>query len=183
VGSNPIGSIFYYIHWSSADILYKQPINFDHLLFIKMIKNKEKLLKNPILARIAADITGDGHLQIQDHRYMASFFSKHFEEINTINRRFYDLFNIKGIIYIDNSKSKLCKNNSKRYKIFFISKGVALFLRDIGVPVGNKTNNRFEIPKFVLNGNRKLKSAYLRGLFDNEGTIFCRKNYKDKMRW
>ena len=149
---------------------------------MKMIKNKKELLKNPDFARVVADITGDGHLQIQGYRYLTSFFSKHFEEIETIKKRFFNLFGVEGRIYIDNSKSKLCKNSSRRYKIFFISKEVALFLRDVGVPVGNKTNNRFEVPKFIWNGSNKLKSAYLRGLFDNEGTIFHRKN-GNRIRW
>lgn len=139
-----------------------------------MIKNKEELLKNPELARIVADITGDGHLQIQEWRHLTSYFSKNMEEIEAMKKRFYNLFSVEGKIYVDDSTSKKSPNSTRRYKIFFISKSVALFLKDIGTPVGNKTNVQFTIPDWILNGNDEMKSAYLRGLFDNEGSIFCR---------
>lgn len=132
----------------------------------------DKILENPTLARIVADITGDGHLQIQDWRYLVSFYSKEIEEIEAVKKRFRDLFNVEGRVYFDNRKTKGVE--TPRYKLFFISKPVATFLKDVGTPVGNKTNISFEIPEWVMNGRKEIKAAYLRGLFDCEGTIFCR---------
>lgn len=140
-----------------------------------------EMLNDPDLARIVADITGDGHLQIQEWRYLISFYSKELHDIEAIQRRFFELFAVKGRIYIDTRRRRPDCKISTVYKIFFISKPVALFLRDLGTPVGNKTNKVFTIPHWILNGSSEIKSAYLRGLFDNEGTIFRRS--KHLSRW
>jgi intein/homing endonuclease len=146
-----------------------------------MEKNDFKhLLTNPELARIVADITGDGHLQISGWRYLASFVSKHINEIESFEKRSEELFGVIPKRYIDSRKTH--PGSGTRYQSFIISKPVALFLQEIGVPVGNKTNNPFKVPDFVYNGNLKMKRAYLRGLFDNEGTIYSNE-YKRKIRW
>src|SRR3989344_7211553 len=134
-----------------------------------MYKHK---LTNPKLAYVVAAITGDGHLQIKDWRYLTSFFSKEIEDIEAMKICFQELFQLQGRMYIDDRKKH--KTDTRVYWLFFISKPVALFLKEIGTPVGNKTNTVFSIPEWVLRGNAQVKGAYLRGLFDTEGTIFCR---------
>ena len=37
--------------------------------------------------------------------------------------------------------------------------------------ISDFTNNNKEIPKFILNGNDKIKSRFLRGFFDSEGSM------------
>ncbi len=135
-------------------------------------------MNKPTLARIVADITGDGHLQIQEWRHLVSFYSKNMEEIDAVKKRFYDLFGVEGRIYTDNRRTN--GKETLRYKLFFISKPVALFLRDVGMPVGNKTNIPFVVPGWIINGKPEIRSAYLQGLFDTEGSIFCRAS---KARW
>lgn len=124
----------------------------------------ESLLKNPDLARVVADVTTDGHLQIQDWRYLVSFYSNNIEDIKGFEYRVFRLFNLPCRVYID------YRQNTK-YRIFLISKPVSLFLRDIGTLVGNKTNIPFEIPLWVRHGSNAVMSAYLQGLFDGEGSI------------
>lgn len=136
-------------------------------------------LQNPQLAYVVAAITGDGHLQIKEWRHLISFFSKEIEEIEAMKLRFAELFQLQGRIYIDNRKKH--KTETKVYWLFFNSKPVALFLQEIGTPVGNKTNTPFSIPKWVLKGSSQIKGLYLQGLFDTEGTIFCRKTLNP--RW
>jgi intein/homing endonuclease len=140
----------------------------------------ENLLTNPELARLVADITGDGHLQVQGWRYLASFFSKNLEEIKSFEERSQKLFNVTPKRYVDSRKT--WKGSGTRYQSFIISKSVVLFLRDIGIPVGNKTNNPFRVPSWVYEGSSEMKSAYLRGLYDNEGTIYSNKENKN-IRW
>lgn len=139
----------------------------------------EDLLKNPQLAYVMAAITGDGHLQIKDWRYLISFASKEIEEIENMKSKFYELFQLPGKMYIDDRKKH--KTQTKVYWLFFCSKPLALFLKEIGMPVGNKTNIPFSIPSWVLQGDAQVRGAYLRGLFDTEGTIFCRRTVKP--RW
>jgi intein/homing endonuclease len=132
------------------------------------------LLENPKLARIVADLTGDGHLQIKQWRHLISFYSKNIEEIEAFRQRFKELFQLEGKLYVHNHNTK--NGETTIYKLFFSSKPVALYLQEIGTPVGNKTNISFEIPPFVINGSEEVKSSYLQGLFDCEGSIFCRGN-------
>lgn len=136
-----------------------------------------KLIGSPELARIVADIATDGHLQLKEWRGLTSFYSKDLEAINRANERFKYLFGIDGRVYIDTSYGR------KRYKIFFISKPLAEFLVSAGVPDGNKTNKPFYIPKWILKGNKKVKSAYLQGIFTAEGSIFPTKQKNNKIRW
>ncbi len=132
-------------------------------------------LSDPVLARSIADITGDGHLQIKDWRHLISFYSKDLTEIEKVQNRFYYLFGIHGRLYTDN-------RNMKRYKLFFISKPIALFFKEMGTPVGNKTNTPFKVPNFIINGKSRVKSAYLQGMFDAEGSIYSSKN-NARTRW
>ena len=136
-------------------------------------------MTNPELSRLVADLTSDGHLQIQGHRYISSFYSKDRSEIKEFEQRFYKLFKVKGKIYEDKRPVGKNPNPIIRYQAFFISKPVNLFLKNIGVPSGDKTNSPFLIPDWIINGSKKIKSSYLRGLYDAEGSIFCG---KDK-RW
>ena len=123
-------------------------------------------LNNPQLAYVVAAITGDGHLQIKEWRHLISFFSKEIEDIEAMKICFQELFQLQGRMYIDDRQKH--KNKTKVYGIFFNSRPVALFLKEIGTPVGNKTNTPFSIPEWVLRGSPQIKGAYLRGLFDTE---------------
>jgi len=141
------------------------------------LKDKwKKSIGTPLLARICADISSDGHLQIQDWRGLVSFYSKDLHAINNINKKFKHLFGIGGRIYTKKSKNV-------RYGIFFISKPLAIFLNEIGVPKGNKTNKPFFVSDWIINGNNKIQSAYLRGLFTGEGSIFSTKQKNKEPRW
>jgi len=129
--------------------------------------NYKDLLKSPVLARIVADLTSDGHLQVDRKRYVASFYSKDLNEIKKFQNRFDSLFGIKGNIRKDSRPIKGKK--TIRYQVYLRSKEVCTFLKDIRTPIGDKTNNPFLIPPWIFNGNQELQQPYLRGLFDAEG--------------
>ena len=133
------------------------------------------------IAEVAALITGDGHLQSKGWRHQVSYYSKEPEEIKRIDSLFQELFNVEGKLYLDRSASATVRSIT-RYKLFFIDKNLTLFLKDCGVPAGNKTNFSFEVPEWVINSNSKVKSAYLRGLFDAEGCMSVAKTKKSRCR-
>ena len=54
--------------------------------------------QNETLARIAADITGDGHLQLTEKRGVVSFISKYQKNVLKQQTRFQKLFGKKGNI-------------------------------------------------------------------------------------
>lgn len=150
---------------------------------LSSIKVEMKPKLTPELAEIVAIITGDGHLQIKQWRHLVSFYSKDLNEINRINNLFKNVFEIEGHIYKDNSYSEKTRGSTLRYKLFFISKPVTLFLNDIGVPKGNKTNASFQVPEWILNASDHIKSAYLTGIFDCEGYVCCSNLKTCKTRW
>ncbi len=124
------------------------------------------------LALLVGVINGDGHLQLGVGRGLASFYSKNMYEIKNFNKLFSNLFKKKGIIY-KNYK------DSERHRIYYSGKPLALFLNDVGVVAGNKTNTEYLIPDWVYTGESSLKAAYLRGLYDAEGTVvFSRERWQ-----
>ncbi|MBI2109657.1 LAGLIDADG family homing endonuclease [Candidatus Woesearchaeota archaeon] len=140
------------------------------------MKNWDKLKGKPALARIIADINSDGHLQIKNWRGLTSFYSNNKEEVLAHKNKMEKLFGIKGRIY-----AKKVKN--VQYMVFFISKEIALFLNMIGVVEGRKSSKIFSVPSWIKNGNYKVKSAFLRGMYDCEGSIHPTKQRKGKPRW
>lgn len=124
------------------------------------------------LAWLCGIITADGHLQNSGHRKLTSFYSKNMDEIKKVNNCVRKLFMIEGCLYP-------CE---RAHKLFFISKKITIFLQEVGVPIGNKTNCVFSVPKFIKKGSKKLKFSYLRGLYDGEGYIYSSRT-KNKIRW
>ncbi len=132
----------------------------------------------PELARICAELTGDGHIQLLKNKNVGliSFYSKHVYEISDFISRFQRIFNLESHVYPDN------RDGNKRYKLFFFSRPVADFLISIGVPAGNKTNQPFFVPPWIVGGSAEIKAAYLRGLFTTEGCISATRT-KREPRW
>jgi len=135
-----------------------------------------KLIGTPKLARVIADINSDGHLQMRNWRYLISFYSNNKDDILRHKSLIEGLFNIKGRIY-----TKKVKN--MQYRLFFISKELAKFLNKVGVVEGCKADKIFLVPLWIKNSDEKTKSAFLRGLYDCEGSIFPTKQRNGKVRW
>jgi len=125
--------------------------------------------QNSKLARIVADITGDGHLQLDNRRGVVSFYSKDIEKIKKEDGLFQDVFCIKGHIYTYTKRSI-------RYGIMFTSKELAKFLSKLGTPVGSKVSSKFLIPDWIFSGKKEIKRAYLLGMFTGEGSIYKSKH-------
>ena len=125
------------------------------------------------LARVFGDLLGDGHLQI-DHG-LVSFYSKDMDEIKKEEARFFQLFGIKGLIYKKRKKEA-------DFSLFFCSKTLSQFFYHLGMPNGNKTDQKFLIPGWILDGTDKIKSAFVSGFYDAEGSIYS-SIWNNKVRW
>jgi hypothetical protein len=55
---------------------------------------------------------------------------------------------------------------------------VGTYLNSVGIPVGRK--NELIIPKWIKN-DKTFSIAFLRGILDTDGTIFCKRNYSLKI--
>ena len=64
----------------------------------------------------------------------------------------------------------------KVYGISLYKKKHIKKLRSFGLPKGKKVDTA-EVPSWIRNSNKKIKSAFVRGVFDTDGCIFCQKDY------
>ncbi len=122
---------------------------------------------NEILAKIVALLTTDGHLQLDSRRGVFSFYSKQIEEVKQFQQYCKEVFGITGSCHEDR------RGNNLRYKLFFSNKKISAYLKQYGVPVGNKTNIPFKVPSWIYKGKSEVKKAYLQSIYDAEGSIFC----------
>jgi len=149
----------------------------DNLLFSKrdVLKSvKLPLTMTPELAEVLGVILGDGHLEC-NKRYksnvvyllnIAGSYSEDFDYYDIYFRKvFFDLFNTDFKIYIR-------RNDELVINIY--SKVIANFFKFLGVHPGNKTAIN-EIPLIILNSDNKIKRAFIRGVFDTDGSITFKK--------
>ncbi|MEK6916755.1 MAG: hypothetical protein AABW92_03340 [Nanoarchaeota archaeon] len=128
----------------------------------------------PEIARIVAELISDGHMQ-DDSRYLISFYSKYIDVIKSFEARMLTNFKVNSWIFQD--------KRSPRFKLFIKSRETLKLLKKLGVPSGNKTNQKFPVPKWILKGDRKIKSNFLSGIFDSEGYIYFTKINENHVRW
>lgn len=140
------------------------------------MNNWNSLIGQAELARVVADINSDGSLQMQNWRYISSFYSNYYEEISEHKELIENLFNIRGRIYIKQEKNP-------QYKISFISKDLTLFLNKIGVVEGRKTEKVFFVPDWIKKGSEKVKIAFLKGFYNCEGCVYATNHKKYAPRW
>ncbi len=62
------------------------------------------------------------------------------------------------------------------YGISIYNKEAIQKLISLGLPIGRKIKSA-KVPKWILDSDIKVKSAYIRGFFDTDGGIFCQKDY------
>ncbi|MBT4174586.1 hypothetical protein HOC80_01720 [archaeon] len=79
------------------------------------------------------------------------------------------IFNIIPKIYYS--------KKGKDIRCVIYCKKIAIFLRDIGFPLGKKKQGFLEIPKYFFIDKKKLKRC-IRGLFDTDGSIYPHKGAK-----
>ena len=143
----------------------------DYNVDIITINNREKNIKVPKicleLAEFLGALNGDGHVDaltyetcIGAHKILDKDYI-----CNRIPKLFKFLFNLDMKISLEKSEIK-CRSYSKR-----LMRHLNL---EYNVPIGAKLN-RLQIPEFVLT-NKELSLAYLRGLFDTDGTFYGRRN-------
>jgi len=53
------------------------------------------------------------------------------------------------------------------------SKGLILFKKSLGLPLGSKRN--IEVPIIILNSNKRIIASFIKGFFDTDGGIYLEK--------
>ncbi|OGJ13371.1 hypothetical protein A3K82_00580 [Candidatus Pacearchaeota archaeon RBG_19FT_COMBO_34_9] len=122
------------------------------------------------VAEFCGAVIGDGWIQSNEK----SFF---LAGDPTEDKEYYDFHMLPLINKILNLELKI--KNFPYWKVYGISihkKEVIKKLLHFGLPKGKKVDVA-EIPKWIIKSNKKIMTAFIGGLFDTDGCIFCQKDY------
>ncbi len=116
-----------------------------------------KLAQNS--AFLIGKIMGDGNL---DKRYTCRFIGQ-INDLNSLKIFLTENFSIR-----ENSiKISYRENIGKSYLLQVNDSLLGRYLYALGAPMGNKTNNPFLVPNWIIL-SEKCKKSYLQGIFDDE---------------
>jgi hypothetical protein len=123
------------------------------------------------LSGIAADLTGDGYLG----RGLIQYISKSRKEALRFRNEMNLLFRIKG-------KIRRGPTSKDTWECLIGGNAIVKILRFSGVPFGNKTNQEFDVSKWIYQGSREYKARYVQRLFDCEGTVFLQEKRRIRIK-
>lgn len=122
---------------------------------------------NEKLASLFGHVLGDGCIKAREESFC--YVNKNKDLIEEVKRGFKELFEI-------NTKERF--NGKRGFYEVQSPKVIAKFLVLCGFPKGEKMKQILTIPNWIKNGSFKIKSAFIRALFDDEGTVIHSKgNY------
>lgn len=132
-----------------------------------------------IMASLVGYCTGDGNIQRNKQTYLTkdkeeksyerlqgSFYSNHKRDLELISENLNSLCMAIGCTV----RVKKGKPHTDTNYQLQIGKEDATTLSAWGCPIGKKTAQTFDVPNWILNGERNVKRAYLASLFGAEGS-------------
>ncbi len=124
------------------------------------------------LAEFIGTMMGDGGM----HTYQAKVTLHHIDDrkyINFVAKRIKKLFHVVPRLYHDPKNSV--------FDIVVSRSELVRYLHSLGLPIGNKVKQQFDIPKWIKR-NRAFAIACVRGLVDTDGSVFTH-SYRVKGKW
>ena len=161
--------------------------NFKYKTHKKYVLNwleKKKLLniggyKKILCARLLGHLFGDGTLWFSQSNIHLTFRCKDKRDIESIK---YDLLrlgiecnyyyktNIKdNKIIQDNGKELIIKKGCGIYEIDIRKKPLGLLFHCLGLPIGDRVIQEYNIPKWILNGTKSIKREFLKSYYGADG--------------
>lgn len=135
-------------------------------------RNILPLTPTPLLANLCGHLIGDGSLKLTNKNQGSIRFYGTEEKLNQIAKDYTSLFGKKV------SLTKRVRKNDPGVKIMFSDTNIARILAHIGIPAGDKVLSAFQVPSWIINGEKEIKRSFLQALCDDElGCI-----YKDKIK-
>lgn len=132
------------------------------------------------IARLVGYLTGDGHLYYRtkpnDKSYTEIQVYALKEEIENIKKEFQELGFIPGKTRCSSSTSILSNGqiiSGTSYRFSITRTEAFAFFELLGVPVGNKSRVKFEVPRWILEAPVDVQNEYLAGLFGAEMSAPC----------
>ncbi len=108
------------------------------------------------LASIIGHCFGDGYVGSGYFGY----FNKNKHLINEVRKNMELTFNITGNVI-----------KSRGVYFLYFPSVLSKLLTLIGASLGNKIKQKLQVPQWIKNGSKELKAAFLRALFDDEGSV------------
>ncbi|MBT6995559.1 hypothetical protein HN953_02975 [Candidatus Woesearchaeota archaeon] len=117
------------------------------------------IVASPILANIIGHLTGDGSLSGNFYNGAIRFYGTK-EKLKGIEYDMLKLFNKKSTHFKEKVKNsfELRYNDALFHRLFFL----------LEVPKGDKPITEFGVPKWIMQGNKEIKRAYLQAICDDE---------------
>jgi intein/homing endonuclease len=112
----------------------------------------------------------DGHIELVDGRRPKKvlLYSSDYENCRWFKQKVESLFRVKG--KIERYKSITGYSKVFSYKTTFHNAVLARILVHAGASAGDKVSTAYRVPKWIREGNKRIKSAFLRTYFDFEGS-------------
>lgn len=120
-----------------------------------------------LLAELLGILAGDGHVDTYQATVTTNSLTDA-EHAQHVSLTFKKLFGIQPRI--------IKRKNQNACVVVVSSKMVCDFLLNKGMVSGNKIVGNISMPGWVY-GNLKFRSAYVRGLFDTDGSVYIDKHY------
>jgi hypothetical protein len=121
-----------------------------------LVYTKLPIFSSPELASLVGHALGDGHVSCERFKY-----------VNQRKELVEEVIQYTNLIFGHNGK-RFFYNGC--YCVEFPGV-IGRLLQLVEVPLGRKVIQEFEIPSWIRNGSQEIKSAFLRALFDDEGSM------------
>lgn len=126
-----------------------------------MVKVRFPILASPKLASLVGHAIGDGYVSTERFKYV----SKTKELVHEVKGFIHEIFGTEGSDFID---------REIYYRVEFPGI-VSRLLHLTGVPLGRKVTQEFKVPEWIKSGSKEIKSAFVKALFDDEGSFILGK--------
>ena len=121
--------------------------------------------KSAELAEFIGTMMGDGGM----HKYQAIITLHYIDDRKYID---FVIKRIRGLFHIRPALHHIPKHSV--FNIVISRLEVVKYLHSLGLPIGNKVRQQFDIPQWIK-GNKKFSIACVRGLVDTDGSVFTHK--------
>lgn len=127
--------------------------------------------KLPLLARIIGALFSDGNLYLGQHNYREiSFTLGQKDDVAELSK---DL-DALGFKYHISERTNMRQIGTRKFQmhtwqIKCCSTAFWLFLKALGVPIGNKGKQDYEIPDWIMNSPMHIKKEFLKGYIGGDG--------------
>jgi intein/homing endonuclease len=129
--------------------------------YCKIYINWFPIKSSPLLADIIGCLMSDGYLGDG----IIQFISKNKRDVKGFESKIRKLFNLE-------TKIRLSPSFKRTWECIILNSSLCRVLKLCGAPSGEKVNNKFQVPNWVLWGGKEIQRYFLKSFFTCEGSIY-----------